>query len=287
MVKKWALRVFLVLLGAALIFAAYAFYQLRSRGFLRLPSYETSPPAIPPLPGRPAILVFSKTGAFIHKEAIPAAEAMFTMLAEKNGWSVFITENGAVHNPEDLAKFDTVIWNNATGNVINESQQQALVDYLAGGGGWIGIHGAGDSSSDWEWYNRELIGAEFIGHPMNPQFQQARIVIERPGDSIVAHLGSEWIRTDEWYSYADSPRKHGKIILANLDEASYSPFFFDEDIRMGDDHPIIWKHCPGAGRAFYSALGHTAESFTESAYVTVLEKAVLWTTGREGRDCRD
>lgn len=79
MIRKWVLRIFLALLGASLIFAAYAFYQLRSRGFLRLPSYETEPPAIAQLPGRPAILVFSKTGAFIHKEAIPAAAGSASM----------------------------------------------------------------------------------------------------------------------------------------------------------------------------------------------------------------
>lgn len=283
--KKWLIRILLAIVVVAILFAAYAFYQMRSRGFWRLPSYETEPPALPALEDKPSVLVFSKTGSFIHKEAIPAAEAMFRRLAEKNGWSVFVTENGAVHNPGDLAKFDVIVWNNATGDLLNEEQQNALVNYLENGGGWIGIHGAGDTSSSWQWQNEVLIGAEFIGHPMNPQFQEARVVIENPSDPVMHHLGSEWYRTDEWYSYAESPRKPGRTILATLDESTYSPIFFKEDISMGDDHPIVWKQCVGSGRALYSAMGHTAESFSEQKHVEMLENAVLWAADGASGDC--
>lgn len=282
--KKWFKRVGLTVLVIAILMATYAVYQLRSRGFMRLPSYDSVAPVVPDMK-RPAVLVFSKTNAFIHKEAIPAAEAMLKMLADNNGWSIYITENGAIHNPEDLARFDTIIWNNVTGDVLTEQQQQAMKSYIEAGGGWIGIHGAGDGSSKWDWYNETLIGANFIGHPMDPQFQTATMHIEAIDDFIVNHLGREWIRSDEWYSFAESPRKEGKQILATLDESTYSPRFFDEDIRMGEDHPIIWKHCPGQGRAFYSALGHTAESYAEPKYIALLENAIIWTAGLSGEQC--
>jgi hypothetical protein len=247
--------------------------------------YETEAPDIPELE-RPAILVFSKTNSFIHKEAIPAAEAMFMALAEKNGWSVYITENGAVHNPEDLARFDTIIWNNVTGDVLTELQQAAMIDYIESGGGWVGIHGAGDSSSDWDWYENTLVGAQFTGHPFKPQFQPAVINVEQTSDAIMEHLGSTWARTDEWYSFAESPRKSGMTILATLDETTYSPVdHFGDDIGMGKDHPIIWKHCLKQGRALYSGLGHTAQSYTEPGYVRLLEKAVHWTAQISGVSC--
>lgn len=282
--KKWLIRIGLGLLVVVLILAGRAYYEMRSRGFWRIPVYETVAPEVPQLT-RPAVLVFSKTNSFIHKEAIPAAEAMFEAMAEKNGWSIYITENGAIHNPGDLARFDTIVWNNVTGDVLTEDQQQAMIDYLKTGGGWVGIHGAGDGSTEWDWYKENLIGAEFIGHPMDPQFQSARVQIERPTDPVVAHLGSEWTRTDEWYSFAESPRKKGMQILASLDEASYSPVFFKKDIRMGADHPIVWKRCVEQGRAFYSAMGHTAESYSEPKHVEMLERAVAWTAGLLGTHC--
>jgi hypothetical protein len=45
---------------------------------------------------------------------------------------------------------------------------------------------------------------------------------------------------------------------------------------MGDDHPILWKHCVGQGRVFYSAMGHTAETYAEPAYRDVLQRAIAW-----------
>lgn len=282
--KKWLMYLGLGALTAALIVMGHGYYKARSMGFFRAPVYESVAPAVPELV-RPAVLVFSKTNSFIHKEAIPAAQAMFQALAEKNGWSIYITDNGAIHNPEDLARFDTIVWNNVTGNVLTQAQQQALVTYLQSGGGWVGIHGSGDSSSNWGWYNETLIGATFIGHPMDPQFQQATVDIEQPADPIVDHLGSEWIRVDEWYSFAESPRSKGFDILATLDESSYSPWFGKKDMRMGEDHPIVWKHCLQRGRVFYSAMGHTAESYAEPRHIEMLKRAVAWTAGLEGTHC--
>ena len=282
--KRWLIRGGLVILAIAIVAAAYMYYQMRSRGFWRIPVYETVAPNVPPLT-HPAILVFSKTNSFIHVEAIPAAETLIQALGKKHGWSVYVTENGAINNPKDLAKFDTVIWNNVTGNVLTTDQQNALVNYLQNGGGWIGLHGAGDSSSDWDWYKQTLVGAIFIGHPYPNQFQTATMQIENRDDPIVNHLGTSWTRVDEWYSFEQSPRKEGVQILATLDESTYTQVLMDKDISMGADHPIIWKRCVENGRAFYSALGHTAESYSEPDYVTLLERAIAWTAGLEGTGC--
>ena len=282
--KKWFLRIGSTLLVLVLAVGGYAYYQMRSRGFWKIPDFETEAPTIPELK-HPAVLVFSKTNSFIHKEAIPAAETMFSRMAEKNHWSIYITRNGAVHNRKDLARFDVIVWNNVTGNVLTAEQRQAMKDYIEGGGAWLGLHASGDSSRDWPWYTNTLIGSTFIGHPFNPQFQQADVVVEKPVDPIMSHLSSPWKRTDEWYSFADSPRKHGATVLATVDEKTYSPVFFNKNIGMGSDHPVVWKRCVGKGRAFYSAMGHTAESYQEDANVTMLEHAVKWLIGSEPGPC--
>lgn len=283
--KKWLIRTGIVVVLVALGIAGYGYYTYRSHGFGRSPVFEHEPPVLPEL-ARPALLVFSKTNSFIHKDAIPAAEAMFREMASKNGWSLYITKNGAIHNAEDLAKFDGIVWNNVTGNVLTPEQRDAFSSYLQNGGGWVGFHGTGDASAeaDWPWYRENLIGAMFIGHPMKPQFQEATIRIEAPDDPVVRHLGESWVRTDEWYSFASSPRKQGMNILATLDEKTYSPVFFSKDISMGDDHPIIWKNCVGRGRIVYSALGHTAESYSEPKHVDMLEAAVKWTAGLDEQE---
>ncbi|MYM62789.1 ThuA domain-containing protein [Pseudomaricurvus sp. HS19] len=283
--KVWLFRIFIALLVIILLIAISVVYHMRSNGFLRSPVYETVPPAIPEIT-RPALLVFSKTNAFIHKDAIPAAEEMFRQLGTKNGWSVYITENGAVHNAHDLARFDAIIWNNVTGDVLTSDQREAMQTWIRNGGGWVGLHGAGDSSSDWDWYINTLVGARFTAHPFPEQFQQASLHPES-GDPIVDHLPNPWLRTDEWYSFEESPRLKGYNVLTTIDESTYKPDFRGKDLHMGNDHPLIWKHCPGKGRALYSALGHTAESYQEPEYVALLEKAVSWAAGFSGNACAE
>jgi len=92
------------------------------------------------------------------------------------------------------------------------------------GGGFVGIHGAGgDPRYEWRWYVATLLGAQFTGHPLAPQFQTATICVEPTGDLATAHLSGEWIRTDEWYSFESSPRATGARVLATLDERTYRP----------------------------------------------------------------
>jgi type 1 glutamine amidotransferase len=53
---------------------------------------------------------------------------------------------------------------------------------------------------------------------------------------------------------------------------------------MGADHPIIWSHCVGRGRSFYSALGHKGEYYAEPLHVELLEGAIAWAAGLEEPD---
>jgi len=273
---KWFWRVLAVLLLCLLVAAAVAYKSMRDMGFFREPVFETEPPAVPEL-ARPALLVFSKTNAFIHVEAIPAAQQLMREIGAEQGWSVFVSDNGALHNPVDLARFDVIVWNNVTGDVLNPAQRQALREWLEQGGGFVALHSAGDDSHEvWPWYIDTVIRARFVAHPMNPQFQRARLPVEQPADPIVAHLGDAWEHEDEWYSFEASPRAADLRVLLSIDESSYSPQMFGRSLAMGSDHPMIWKHCVGAGRVLYSAPGHTAETYALAAYRELLRRAITW-----------
>ena len=115
--------------------------------------HETVAPATPERFEHPAVLVFSKTNGFRHGEAIDAGNPMFVELGKQNNWSVFVTENGAVHSPELLARFKVVVWNNASGDVLSTVQRDALKTFIENGGGFIAVHAAGDGSHEvWPWY---------------------------------------------------------------------------------------------------------------------------------------
>lgn len=249
--------------------------------------YETEPPALPAEIKRPAILVFSKTNGFRHEEAIPAANALFAKVAQEKGWGYFQTENGATFRPDILARFDAVVFNNVSGDVFTAEQRKALQDYMSNGGGFVGIHGAGgDFKYDWRWYVDEVIGAQFIGHTMDPQFQEGVLKVVDAGHPATAGLPASWKHTEEWYSFDRSVRAKGYNVLIDADETSYKPDgMWGQDLRMGKDHPMVWWHCIGKGRVLYSALGHQARAYSEPEYVKLLTGAVGWAARQDGTGC--
>lgn len=273
-----------VLLALLAIFVVRTYQRVAGGG---VNVYETTAPRLPAQIQRPAILVFSKTNGFRHEEGIPAANALFAKFATEQGWGYFQTENGAVFNRDDLSRFDAVVFNNVSGDVFNEEQRAAFEKFLKDGGGFVGVHGSGgDMTYHWRWYVEDVIGAQFKGHPMFPQFQEAKVRIEDRSHAATRETPAEWVRTDEWYSFEKSPRRAGYNILATLDEKSYEPEgLFGKDLSMGEDHPIMWWHCVGRGRVFYSALGHQAEAYAEPQYAAVLLGAVKWALRQEGSEC--
>jgi type 1 glutamine amidotransferase len=283
-VVLWGLLILLVIFAIGLI-RNWDTIQRTMLGGLKV--YETEPPAMPAEIRRPAILIFSKTNGFRHEEAIPAANALFAKFAKDNGWGYFQTENGATFSPEVLAQFDAVIFNNVSGDVFTPDQRAALKAYVEKGGGFLGFHGSGgDFSYDWRWYVEDLIGAQFKGHPLNPQFQQAMVHVEDRSHPATAHLAEKWQRTDEWYSFVKPPRKLGYHILATLDEKTYEPgSMFGTEHAMGTDHPIAWWHCVGDGRVLYSALGHQPTAYAEPEYRKMLLGATNWVLRKAGAGC--
>ena len=120
---------------------------------------------------------------------------------------------------------------------------------------------------------------------MAPQFQDARVVVADDAGGVTQSLPRQWTMSDEWYSFAKSPRLSGAHVLATMDETSYSPVgFAGMNIRMGD-HPIAWTKCIGNGRSFYSAIGHRPESYSEPNSVKLMEQGIAWAAGLGASRC--
>jgi type 1 glutamine amidotransferase len=176
-----------------------------------------------------------------------------------------------------------VFGNNITGDNWTAEQKAAFIRWAEAGGGFVGVHGAaGTRYRYWDWYTDVLLGGgRFIGHPVSPQFREARVHVEDTEHPTMSHFGASFLHTDEWYSFEASPRAAGSHVLATLDESTYEP---GEDLAMGDDHAIIWIACPGRGRSFYSALGHPAATYQKPEHERMLEAALAW-AGRTGGSC--
>jgi type 1 glutamine amidotransferase len=214
------------------------------------------------------ILVFSATAGFRHA-SITNGIALIKALAVTNNFAVDTTEDATLFTDANLAQYQAIVFLNTTGDVLTNAQQlNAFQHYIEAGGGYVGVHAASDTFHSWAWYGG-LVGAYFVSHPA---IQQATVRVEEHIDPSTTMLPAAWVRTDEWYNFDHDPR--GTVhVLANLDETSYSGG------TMGSDHPIAWSHYYDGGRAWYTAGGHTPESYSEQLYQTHLLGGIFFAAG--------
>lgn len=253
----------------------------------RCARYDVDRPKIEVPKGKPRLLLFEKMTGFRDGPSVEAASAALHTMAQRDGWALVATDKAGAITPAVLKKFDAVIWNNISGDVLTLTQRKALQSYIEHGGGFAAFHGSGgDPVYFWDWYADTLIGARFAGHPMGPQFQDARVVIDEDKSGIARDLAPGWTMKDEWYSFKTNPRASGADVIATLDESSYSPKgMMNQDLHMGD-HPIAWTKCIGNGRSFYSAIGHRPEVYSEPHNVILLEHGILWAAGAGATHCK-
>lgn len=216
------------------------------------------------------ILVFYKTAGF-HHASIPVAVAALQKLGAENNLIVDTTKVATNFNPTNLANYRAVVFLSTTGDVLNDAQQQAFEQYISAGNGFVGIHAATDTEYGWPWYNG-LVGAYFKDHPA---IQQATIQVTNKNHDATAALPDAWQRTDEWYNFRDL--NPGVQVLANLDERTYSGG------SHGSSHPIAWYHGYQGGRSFYTAGGHTEESYREPLFLQHLLGGIQYATGTSTR----
>ncbi len=200
------------------------------------------------------VLVFSKTAGFYHT-SIPAGIAAIQKLGIENGFEVDTTKNAALFNTKNLKKYAAIIFLGTTGDVFNEEQQSAFEKYIRSGGGYAGIHAATDTEYGWPWYGK-LAGAWFINHPAQ---QEAILNVVNSNTIATKHLPEVWKRKDEWYNFKEISKDLN--VLIKIDENSY------KGGENGDNHPMSWYHAFDGGRAFYTALGHVDESFSDPLFI--------------------
>jgi type 1 glutamine amidotransferase len=247
----------------------------KAAGLLAVLAVTLVTAAVPPAAAAPLtkVLVFSKTAGFRH-DSIPAGIAAIRQLGSQNGFAVDATEDANAFTTQNLAQYQAVVWLSTTGDVLNAGQQTAFESYMTGGGGYVGVHAAADTEYDWPFYGTTM-GAWFASHPAQ---QQASVIVEDRTNPSTAHLPAVWSRFDEWYNYRTNPRGAVKV-LARLDESSYSGG------TMNGDHPITWCHDQGAGRAWYTGLGHTIESYSDPLFTKMLLGGIRVASRAVAADC--
>ncbi|MFD6567884.1 ThuA domain-containing protein [Micromonospora profundi] len=237
----------------------------------------------PPASAAPAFraLLFTKTAGYRH-DSIPAGISMFQQQAAANNFELVQTEDASVFTPANLATFDVVIMFQTSGMVwTSAAQRQAIEGYLASGKGIVGVHNATDMGieAEYPWWDQTINGGAHMPEHSPGVLPGTAIVADKQHPSTVG-LPDRWQRSEEWYNFDTNPR--GNVhVLVTADERTYNP----GSRAMGPDHPISWCRNAGGGRVWATAMGHAAESYSETNFRNHVLGGVKWAAGNLPGDC--
>ena len=215
----------------------------------------------------PHVLVFTKTKAYRHKNISDGVYAL-----REIGKGIFVveqTEDSGVFTSDNLKRFSAVVFFSTTGDVLNKEQQAAFEHYIHSGGGFVGIHAAADTEYDWPWYG-QLVGAWFKDHT-----EVILATVRREDKTHISTIDfpDSWRRADEWYRFRTNPRESVRVLVTVNDQDLGK-------VTMNGDHPISWMHEFEGGRAWYTGMGHTKESFLEPEFKKHVLGGIVWAMGR-------
>jgi len=225
------------------------------------------------------VLLYTKNqvgkGLYVHANIL-AGVAAIKKLGTENNFIVDASDDPAVFTDQNLKRYKALVFDNTNNEIFaNEEQKTAFQRYLRSGGGFVGIHSATGSMRQWPWF-WSVVGGKFSRHA---KMQQFTVKVKDPKDISTAHLPATFEWTDEFY-YVDHMPEGLHVLLAGdlttLDDPGKDKY---PGKKFGDEFPLAWRHEPEGGRAWYTALGHKPEHYSDPKLTRHLRGGILWAMG--------
>jgi type 1 glutamine amidotransferase len=153
-----------------------------------------------------------------------------------------------------LDPYDLLVFHYTIGE-ITDAQLDGLLNWVAAGKGYAGIHSAADSFRDCPAY-RNFVGGHFVTHPKYRDYQVSIVDDTHPITKGI----DEFFVKDEQYILDYDPRVN---VLASA-------------LWKGAAMPVAWTKPWGDGRVFYLALGHDAAACEHEMFKTLLTRGAHW-----------
>ncbi len=185
--------------------------------------------------------------------------AQLSPVLATRGINMTYTQDLANFNPETLSKYDAVsIYANTT--EISKEQEKALLDYVAGGGGFVPLHCASYCFLNSPAYI-ELVGAQFQRHGTG-EFDTEVVDADHP-----ITRGLEPFHTwDETYVHTKHNEKDRHVLQVRAEGSGKEPW--------------TWTRTHGKGRVFYTAYGHDYRTWTEPGFQNLVERGIRWAANK-------
>ena len=192
---------------------------------------------------------FKACGAAIRR--VLESDDRFDVTYVEDDLSVF--EGGGLDPCDVLVFFYTV-------GELTTPQKNGLLEWVASGKGFVGIHSAADSFRGCPEY-RAMVGGHFATHP---RYRDYQVTIADPEHSITRGLldaqPPEFFVRDEMYVTSYDARNH---ILARA-------------LWKDGTAPVAWVKPWGEGRVFWLALGHDGPACEHEMFARLLVRGTLW-----------
>ncbi|MHC4402515.1 MAG: ThuA domain-containing protein [Planctomycetota bacterium] len=229
-------------------------------------------------PARPRkVLVYGRVPT--HPESVACCFVAMEILGRKTGaFEAVSSGDPAVFLPERLRRFDAVVMNNtherypmlppdfaelgperqAAAKAREPLLRKGLLDFVSGGKGIVGIHGATAGNVQWPEYV-EMLSARYGGHFTD----EVWVKPEEPDHPLCAFLdGRSFSVRDEIYMFKEPYAREKVRLLLSLDLDKTK----DPGRRDDNHYPVSWVRPYGKGRVFYCSLGHVSGAYA-NAYV--------------------
>ena len=151
---------------------------------------------------------------------------------------------------------------------LSQAGRNAISEFLARGGGLLGLHTASICFDTWpEW--QDLLGATWDWEDsFHPVISDITVEVATGAHPIVDGL-VDFTLHDEVFHHLTTAGDAPALLHAELDDGR---------------QPLLWARQVGSGRAVYDALGHGPESLENPSHARILQRAALWALGRSDAD---
>jgi hypothetical protein len=186
-------------------------------------------------------------------------------LLEQAGYHVTVRDTlDAYCDQTVMAAVDLIVpvW---TMGAISDAAHDGLLTAVRNGAGIAGWHGTmGDSFRDRTEY-QFMVGGQWVAHPGGAIDYTVNII--DPHDPITAGIADFPMRSEQYYMHVD-PSNH--VLATTTFSGVEAPWI------AGTVMPVVWKRMYGAGRVFYSSLGHNRQDLEVPQVKEILRRGMLW-----------
>ena len=190
---------------------------------------------------------------------------IFEPYLREQGYDVEVSDTLEVYTDERKMKALDLIVPAYTQGEITREQETGLLVAVNGGVGIAGWHGGmGDSFRNNVNY-QFMVGGQWVAHPGGIIDYDVEIIDRH--DPITAGLPDFHMKSEQYLMHVDPSNQ----VLAVTNFGGENCPWIEGTIM-----PVVWKRMWGAGKVFYSSLGHVAKDFEVPEVRIIVERGMLW-----------